>query len=91
MKLSDVLNEEQLTQLDNYILNYKQFTQTVEQFQKVNIKPPFNAAEFEKALIDLQLATGQISVDPFERTPEEIANHPKSHTGRFLGPYLFKL
>jgi excinuclease ABC subunit A len=24
-------------------------------------------------------------------TPEEIANHPKSHTGRFLGPYLFKL
>jgi excinuclease ABC subunit A len=23
-------------------------------------------------------------------TPEEIANHPKSHTGRFLGPYLFK-
>ena len=43
----DFLTEDQLTQLKKYELTYKQFTQAVKVFSEVNVKPPFNAKDFE--------------------------------------------
>lgn len=35
--------------------------------------PPFDLKDYETLIVDLALASGKISLDPFERTPEDIA------------------
>ena len=71
---ADFLTDEQLRTLDKYIISYKQFTDAVKVFSNTDIKPPFDAKTFEQDLIDVQLLLGKITLDPFERTQEEVSN-----------------
>ena len=74
------LSPETTAQLERYVLLYTQFTDAVAKFQTEDILPPFDAAKFEKDLIDVQLLTGKIKVDPFSldknapdyRKPEDL-------------------
>jgi hypothetical protein len=71
----EFLSDDQLTQLKKYELTYKQFTQAVKVFSEVDVKPPFNAKDFERDLVDVQLLLGKIKFDPFsgQRTAEEMS------------------
>lgn len=59
------LSPENTAQLEKYVLLYTQFTDAVAKFQTTNITPPFDAAKFERDLVDVQLLTGKIKVDPY--------------------------
>jgi len=76
LKIADDLGipEESRQQLERYVLLYTQFTDAVAKFQTKDSKPPFDAATFEKDLIDVLLLTNKIKIDPFgdTRTPEEL-------------------
>ena len=76
LKIADELGipEESRQQLERYVLLYTQFTDAVAKFQTKDSKPPFDAATFEKDLIDVLLLTNKIKIDPFgdTRTPEEL-------------------
>ena len=69
----DLFTPEQLSQLTKYENSYRQFTDAVKVFSSIPIEPPFDAAQFEQDLIDVQLLLGKITVDPFQR-PLEQAN-----------------
>lgn len=75
------LSPQNTEQLERYVLLYAQFTDAVAKFQNTDIAPPFNAAKFEKDLIDVQLLTGKIKIDPYSfldpsdpnyRSPEDL-------------------
>ena len=76
LKIADDLGipEESRQQLERYVLLYTQFTDAVAKFQTTDGKPPFDAATFEKDLIDVLLLTNKIKIDPFgdTRTPEVL-------------------
>lgn len=72
VKAENVFNEEQLLQITKYEIAYKQFTDAVKKFSSIPINPPFDAASFEKDLIDVQLLLGKIQIDPFGRTQEQL-------------------
>ena len=59
------LSPENTAQLEKYVLLYTQFTDAVAKFQTKDINPPFDAAKFERDLVDVQLLTGKIKVDPY--------------------------
>ena len=59
------LSPETTAQLERYVLLYTQFTDAVAKFQTTDITPPFDAAKFERDLVDVQLLTGKIKVDPY--------------------------
>ena len=59
------LSPENTEQLEKYVLLYTQFTDAVAKFQTKDINPPFDAAKFERDLVDVQLLTGKIKVDPY--------------------------
>jgi len=71
----DFLTDEQLITLNKYEYSYRQFTQAVKVFSEIDIKPPFDATQFEKDLIDVQLLLGKIKFDPFadKRSPDQLA------------------
>lgn len=59
------LDEENIKKLERYALNYQQFTDAVNKFQTKSIVPPFDAAKFEKDLVDVLLLTDKIKIDPY--------------------------
>jgi hypothetical protein len=71
----DFLTDEQLITLNKYEYSYRQFSDAVKVFSEIETKPPFNAVQFERDLIDVQLLLGKIKFDPFadERSPDQLA------------------
>ena len=55
--------------LIDYAEGYSTLYEVLAEYQK----PPFDLKDYEKLIVDLSLAQGKITLDPFERTPEEIA------------------
>jgi len=55
------------------VQQYKQaYIEVLKVFRQIDgIEPEFDYKAWEKAIIDLSLVTGKISLDPFERTPEQ--------------------
>ena len=68
------LKQDDIKLLEKYVLNYTQFTDAVNVFQKTDVKPPFTAAEFEKNLIDVQLLLGKIKIDPYSQLNPTLAD-----------------
>jgi len=71
------LSPENTAQLEKYVLLYTQFTDAVAKFQTTGITPPFDAAKFEKDLIDVQLLLGKIKVDPYSFLDPSDPNYRK--------------
>ena len=69
------LTKNDLDLLEKYVLNYTQFTDAVNKFQNTSIIPPFDAATFEKDLIDVQLLTGKIKIDPYSQLDPSSPNY----------------
>ena len=67
------LNAEQTQVLLDLKQNYEQLYLVINEYGNLKqIKPPFNATEFEKAIVDYNLSVGKIIEDPFGRTAEEL-------------------
>jgi hypothetical protein len=63
------LSPQQKQLLTDYAEGYSTLYEVLSDYQQ----PPFDLKDYEKLIVDLSLAQGKISLDPFERTPEEIA------------------
>jgi hypothetical protein len=89
------LTAEEESILDTIRLNYRSIFDTINQFQNIpDVKPPFNAEQWEQGLIDYDLAIGKLVNDPTKvvdavsgelrsRNAEEIAEAKRTATERF--------
>lgn len=71
--LSQGLNQTDQQLLLDFANNYKELFTTFQMLQQFSNKPlGFKISDFEKVVTDLNLLSGKITVDPYERSAEEI-------------------
>jgi len=63
-----LLSPSELQLLTDYSQGYSTLYGVLSEYQK----PPFDLKEYEQLLVDLSIAQGNIDIDPFGRTPEQI-------------------
>jgi hypothetical protein len=95
VKDSFTLTAEEEGILDSIRLNYRSIFDTINQFQNIkDVKPPFNAEDWEQGLIDYNLAIGKLVNDPTkvvdavsgelrQRNAEELAEAKRTAAERF--------
>jgi hypothetical protein len=64
-----LLSPNELQLLTDYSQGYSTLYGVLSEYQN----PPFDIKEYEQLLVDLSIAQGKIDIDPFGRTPEQIA------------------
>lgn len=91
----DILSPTQQDLLTKYVDGYTRLFVTLDQFRDQEIEPPFDLKQWEKLLIDLALLNEQITIDPFDRTPEQRSeairnaeNYRKEIEGNFLNAFV---
>ena len=71
--LSQGLNETDKQLLLDFASNYKELFTTFQQLQQFSGKPlGFKISDFQKVITDLNLLSGKITIDPYNRSAEEI-------------------
>ena len=71
--LSQGLNETDKQLLVDFASNYKELFTTFQQLQQFSGKPlGFKISDFQKVITDLNLLSGKITIDPYNRSAEEI-------------------
>ena len=72
--LGEGLSKEDQVLLQDFANNYKEIFSTVQLLQQFKGSPlGFNVGEFQKTVTDLNLALGKITIDPYQRSAEEIS------------------
>ena len=69
----DALAPDKQQQIFEYGQKYEKLFEVLDKYSKAKVIPPFDAKQWEKALIDLALFEEKLKIDPFERSPEELA------------------
>ena len=73
LQLGKDLSAQDQQLLQDFARNYKEIFETVQLLQQFKGKAlPFKVEDFQQVVTDLNLALGKISIDPYERTAEEI-------------------
>lgn len=73
LRLGKDLNEQDKQLLLDFANNYKEIFNTVQLLQKFKGGAlPFKVEDFQKVVTDVNLALGKLTVDPYQRTAEEI-------------------